>query len=503
MLNYIKNIDRKRLIRVLLCTFILGFIAHGFCFFNANVSHDCLNALVYTSDEYIHQISIGRFMRPIYSMIKGDVELPLVNGLLSLLFIGLSSYIVIDILEIKNKWFKLLTVGIFVTNYSVTLLNASYLHDSDCYGLSLLLSMIGLAAFIKSKHGMLAGILFYYLSLGFYQAYIQVPIYILLIISIKKLLNSEDIKATLLWLFKGFLAIGIAMILYYVSYKLVLGITGIGVSGEKNSVSSAMGLSLMGILTNIITALKTEIKWVIQPKANHWVLIALVNVAVCALIVTILIRDMIRRKLNLYYAGTILFLLILIPFGTGSILIVSGLKHDLMIFSFFITYIFAIVLTEDDDSIGFFAKLFIVLLSIFVVDSCFYSNKAYLKKELESQASLSIMTRIIDRIEQTDGYVVGETPVAIIGSLEENTINQLREKFDYRGMGLEGSYSMTYHTTYNDYFTFYLSYPINCLSKQEILAELDMNEINKLPDFPAKESCQMIDGIMVVKLSDD
>ena len=103
MLNYIKNIDRKQLIRVLLCAFVLGLIAHGFCFFNANVSHDCLNALVYTSDEYIHQISIGRFMRPIYSMIKGDVELPLVNGLLSLLFIGLSSYFVIDILEIKNK----------------------------------------------------------------------------------------------------------------------------------------------------------------------------------------------------------------------------------------------------------------------------------------------------------------------------------------------------------------------------------------------------------------
>lgn len=43
-------------------------------------------------------------------------------------------------------------------------------------------------------------------------------------------------------------------------------------------------------------------------------------------------------------------------------------------------------------------------------DRGIYANQMYLKKDLEYDATLSVMTRVVDRIEQVEGYIPGETP---------------------------------------------------------------------------------------------
>ena len=501
MLGYIKSINKEQLKKVLLWTFILGIIAHGYCYFNGNFSHDCLNALIYSSEEYIHQISIGRFLRPLYSMIKGDIELPLINGLLSLLFIGISAYLVIDIMELKKDVSKFFVCAIMVTNYSVTLLNATYLHDSDCYGLALVFSVLGILCFRKINKGYLYALIFCFLSLGLYQAYIQVTIILLIICSIKDLISNKNYNEVLKSIILGFLIIGISMILYFVTYKAALLIGGIEQSTDNNSISSAVSLSISGIISNIFLALKTEAVWFLLPRANNTIAIVIINFVMVILSIFVIFKTIIRNKIAKNNIIILILLLLVSPFAISSIIIISAMKHDLIIYAWFLLYVLVILLIEQYD----YKKISIIitiLFAIMTIDNCIYSNQVYLKKELESQSTLSLMTRLIDRIEQNEEYVVGETPVAITGYFNDSQLTQKRDKFDYRGTGLQYGYAVTYYSSYKDYFNYYLSYPINILSKTESQEIAKKEEVKAMPSFPASGSCRMIDGIMIVKLSD-
>ena len=71
------------------------------------------------------------------------------------------------------------------------------------------------------------------------------------------------------------------------------------------------------------------------------------------------------------------------------------------------------------------------------------------------------MTRIIDRIEQVDGYVVGETPVVLVGSLENSKLRgeYLPEVSSRKHLWTDGlnaqalaiSFAVTYEGTYAPY----------------------------------------------------
>ena len=59
-----------------------------------------------------------------------------------------------------------------------------------------------------------------------------------------------------------------------------------------------------------------------------------------------------------------------------------------------------------------------------------FANGMYIKKEMEHEAYLSLMTRVADRMEQFDGYIPGETPVVFVGI--PNSINEVMPGFkDY------------------------------------------------------------------------
>ena len=57
-----------------------------------------------------------------------------------------------------------------------------------------------------------------------------------------------------------------------------------------------------------------------------------------------------------------------------------------------------------------------VLVAVLLVQNVTIANTAYVKKELDADATLSTMTRVADQLEQREDYVLGETPVAFIGA---------------------------------------------------------------------------------------
>ena len=143
------------------------------------------------------------------------------------------------------------------------------------------------------------------------------------------------------------------------------------------------------------------------------------------------------------------------------------------------------------------------LLSLLVLFNILVANQAYLRRALEFEATESYFTKVTYNIEQTEGYVPGETPVLILGSPDKSVLHAEREGFEnITGTGFYSAYSTTHDAAYKYFFTEVLSYNINLLPQSNSAKYADLPEVQAMPLYPAKGSCCLVDGTLIVKLSE-
>jgi len=414
------------------------------------------------------------------------------------------------VLGIKKKSLIIISCGILVTCSSFSLLNATYLHDTDSYSLALLFISIGLYISKNIKNGNLIAISFYVISLGLYQAYIQVAIFVYIIIFTMKILNGDELKESVIQLIKDALTIIASMLFYYAIYRFLLLIFNIEEGNEYNSVSQATNFVFSTWKGRLYSTFISELDWFVYPNSNKQTFIFILNIVLVVVAVILIITIAINKKICKQNAIIMLMVFAFTPFTINVITFISYQYHALTLFPLFFCYIFVIVLLQNISEVydfGSFRKVVVissVALSLMIVDNCVFSNRLYLQKELVSQNTLSTMTRIIDRIEQIEGYEVGKTKVAIIGQLNDSKLVYIRKySVDYgRATGMAAHFSPSYHQTYISYFVEYLGYPINILSEEESNKLKENEEVKKMKSFPSSDSCKIIDGIMIIKLSE-
>ena len=70
---------------VFLYVALLGVFAHGYMFFNTNLSHDSLYNINFV-DIYYDMLRAGRFVRPLCSALMGNLTTPLLIGIWEIIF---------------------------------------------------------------------------------------------------------------------------------------------------------------------------------------------------------------------------------------------------------------------------------------------------------------------------------------------------------------------------------------------------------------------------------
>ena len=184
-----------------------------------------------------------------------------------------------------------------------------------------------------------------------------------------------------------------------------------------------------------------------------------------------------------------------------------------MVYSVWFFYIFLVCLAYrfcDEDMLPgrqtSLLRAAAYLLAFFVLwQNVVLANTAYVKKELEAEAALSRMTRVVTMLEQQDDYVYEETAVAFVGA--DNTVGTIpgMEKVRY----ITGLYSDNpipcdsshyYYNAYGAYFKYVLDYPIN-LCSDELHDRLKADpQVQDMPAFPSDGCMKMINGVLVIKM---
>lgn len=502
----LETLDVRKLKLVFFWVFALGLTAHGYRFMNPNFNHDSLYSLYEQGPELM--ISVGRFLRPVYRLLRGNLTLPAFGGILALVYLSFASYLLVELLDIQNSWLIGLVCGVLTVNSTMSLMNATYMTDTDAYCLSFLLAVLGVWALKRWKHGSLLLVLFCFLSLGIYQAYVSTAVFLLLLLGLEDLLRGKPVKQVYGTLVKEMLSIAAAILCYYAGTKLAQWLCHVQEADIYNTVSSLHPLSVREVLHRIRACIVSCAMWAvlpIGPVAHFQWLIRTINVLMGALAVLCLLSIMRRRGLKAGSVWGIVGIVAAMPFGLNVSTLISGMYHWLTMYSLNLLYVMVLVLAQmSDGDRGARVKrlLWAVMAAVMLYDGCLCANEFYLKKEMESEATLSTFTRIIDRMENTPDFNPRSTRVAMVGELIHSPLSVQRPGIANDATGMWFNFSVSYYDTCVAYLTYYLGYPAECVSEEEVIALEKDPRVMEMPPFPAQGSVRMVDDVMVVKLAE-
>lgn len=532
--------DRKLLVFCFAAVFCWGLAAHAFGFLRTGYSHDMLNALVADSGETYWKMQLGRPGIVLYrKLLRGETAAPWLLGMLSLCWLSLSSFLTVKLFRIRGRLFPILTAGVLTVNISTIGMTAGYLYEMDANLYAVLLGVC--AVFLWDRggwKGALCGVPLIAFCLGTYQSMVSVPITVAMLLCMAALLRGEDAASVFR---RGLLAIGmlaLGALLYWGGLRLMCAWKGINLSMnsynrlDQTEVPLTLSARFLAVYKSWIAAFWKPSESHIEP-AVLWLNVLLPLAALLRILPWLF-----RRSSSGSAKGLFLLLLVLLPFGMNTAQLGFPVAvHDLMKYAFWLFRLFCVLpffllpgpetgekpseaepgekppYTEPTErqpvrsGQGLKTAVSILLLMI-LFSHTVTANRVYTRKALEQDACLSLMSRVVYRLEEREDYIPGETPLVFVGASE-----QLQERLygfedTYDITGCESAFPITKsivsynYNTYAAYFRYVLNNPA-VMADTETWMRLQRDPgVKEMPSYPAEGCMRETDGVLVVKMSD-
>lgn len=497
----------------LFATYFWALISHAYGLLNGFYSHDVLNALMADPAEEVWKIQLGRFLVPVYRyIVRSNVTLTWLIGLIAFFYVACAVHLVVKLLNIRSRLSMFLIAGVFSVNLTVSALICTYIYELDFDMLAMLLATFAVFAWHKRKP-------FYYFlavlalssSLALYQAYYAFAAGLFLVVMASELMRSrawhEVIKS-------GFTALAILLIsglLYALLLRLVSALTGIVLASGYNGLGSMFseGFSLQ-VITSCYQNYFYQLVQLIPEYSQTLEIVLQSLISLCCLLKISLLFW--QNKLKSKGLLLLFSILILLPLAVNGIYIISGgMVHQLMIYSFYVPLLLLFIEVKVDLK-NFKNKKYRILYNGFryglvlllIWGSIVSANVLYVKKDLETRAVYAKMTDLRSRISTQEGYIAGESEVALIGrmTLEYFDINP-----DYYMVAGSDMFSATprhghdFYNTYKTYYKYIFQEKIKLASLDRCYSLEEDPRFQVMEPYPAKDCVNIIDGVYVVKLS--
>ena len=502
LISFLKKIDKKYYV-TFFSTFFWGFLAHGVAFFNKFAIHDDISALFGVGTTY----SLGRWLlgilgRTVTVLLQHHYSLPLLNGVLSLTFIGLSCVLIVKLFGFQHYLSCIAVTGIFTTIPCMTSL-FGYMFTAPYYMFGVLMA-VGGGYLICSRKNVWLGIVIAGCSAGIYQAYLPLYCSILLFSLItevirKKMSNAEFWKKTIS---AGLEALG-SLIVYLVLTKVSLILTNTELQGQRG-IDSVGHVPVTEYLKRVLTAYhqffvpsgyKSAFIYPFNTIYLYW--------AVLILIALLCFRILRERKINKLH---FLLLVSLLPAAVNLIYIMCDYYavYSLTIYGHVMIFVFLVLLMERTafgsqiNKMLFRCSMGVLLLISMIF--CRFDNACYLKAQLVQSGTISYYTALIARIKSTPGYR-DEYPVAYI---DEFNVNDESLSYVWEFSPLNMSPYWGYIRAVNDYskegfMKYWCGYSPKTVDPEKFT---NMEEVRNMPAYPDEGSIKVIDETVVVKFGE-
>ncbi|MFC4402948.1 glucosyltransferase domain-containing protein [Gracilibacillus xinjiangensis] len=486
---------------------IIGFFTHIFIFTNLIPNHDGLFNLYSEQERY----SSGRFFLGIFSGISSYFYLPWVNGTLSVLYLSLSAVCITELFQLKKKLSIILCAGILVT-FPTVAATFTYMFTADGYILSILAALLALVITKKYRFGFIPGALVFYLSVGVYQANLTIVLTIASIWFITELLKQQDKLSSIIIKLVHFIMMTVGgMGLYaitFISYQKFF-------SGD---ITSYQGLDEIGQGSGNIKEKLLEIYeenkefffngFISDAPVNLWEILNLVFliIIVIGIVITIVQNKVYRSPIKLVFIAVSIFLT---PIFAYSLFFVSPSVdyHMLMVMGHSAVYLLPVIIYDRLNKPVFSIKAIgwstVIVSSLIIFNFAVISNIAYFNASLKYEKSYAVLNRIVDRIEQLEGYDRETSKIALIGKLRfKSEVSSANVRDSIPNMtGAMGELLLGGRAHYFYFSANFLGSSFNTVSAEELEEISNSETVENMEPWPSKESVVMQDDVVVIKLS--
>lgn len=490
-----------------LSAFVIGLLIHMPVMLSDIPNHDGLGSMYFDQN----MITSGRWFLTIACGFSTYFTIPWVIGLLGIFFLALTNVVLTDLLELKDRPGILLMGGLLVS-FPALASTFAYVFTLDGYMLALLLAVLSVwcVSRLRGGKGVCLGAICLAFSMGTYQSYlpfaILLCIYEILRLSMKQQPERtgwETMKASFRYLFMG--VMGAA--LYYGILQLLLKLEGKtldtyqGISGLGQSGGIGIGNLLRMVRDFFSFSLKGNVLF------NN-VFSAAACVCLLAAAAWVLVLRAKERKWwkNPWFFVIIIGVVIILPLGTNVILLVSPnvTYHLLMRYQWVVLLIclFHFVISYKAGQKSGVAALWAGYLAAFVLvfNYALSDNIGYSNLEKRYEKTYAYCVRLLDRIEQTEGYYQG-IPIAMVGVVGYNPFPETDITLPVTSnmIGLSGDTLLYTGENYQVFMKNYLGATLNIMSPEETKDIYFSEEYIAMESFPAASSVKIVDGIMYVK----
>ena len=246
---------------------------------------------------------------------------------------------------------------------------------------------------------------------------------------------------------------------------------------------------------------------------NNFLTMIIMSTIVAASMVAIFVLFIKNKAFKRWYSWLILLLCIgLMPFGANTVLLMmspAGEYHLVMRLQWVIFLVAIVVISEKTiaafetvkDKLIVPKTVSVVLVALLCYNFLLMDNIAYFNMQQQYEKSYAYCVRLLDRIEQTPGYVQG-MPICMVGEISEKSFPQTELTYDITSKirGTDGSFLFYRGEQYEEFIKNYLGATLNILEGDYVVDMYYSEEYSTMSSFPDKNSIKIVNGIMFIKL---
>ncbi len=514
--NIFSDIERRK---IFLITLIISLVTHFQLYALMITGPDTLIDSMYHQAD-IWETMLLRFGLDFVQTIKGNIVAPALVTLISTILLGMTVILVIDTLEIRNKYFKYITAAIFAVapNISATL---TFFYCSDAYILGMLFAT--LAVYLIRKYEsqnwiILISSFCIAISIGMYQTFLSITMVLCIATLIIDILNKKETKQIFINIFKYIVMGAISIILFYLIAHLVLLIKNLQVATYNGA--NTIGLEIIFKLPELLPqAYESFLNYYFNDKMIpntiwHTNLLYIIIFAVMFLsVIYIIIKSKLYKKVSNIILLIIFILLSPICFGIIEIIVPNADIHILMACSMIYIFpiFFKILEILPKNTLTKASKYIIAICSIIIIwIYVWQDNASYIAiKSMQNQAE-SVATRMVTKIESLDKYNK-DMGVLLLGDFinnpyfnRQNTEIETKKLYD-RTWGFITKDPTVWRQNQDSWRKLlyeYLGINMNLVSEWEKAEIFETQEYRNMECYPEVDSIKVINNVVVVKLSE-
>ena len=470
------------------------------------------DSLVFRYDPQ-NMLSLGRWFLPIACSFSSFYDLPLLNGIIAILFHAMGAVCICKMLRVENKITAAL-IGALIVSFPTVTSVMMYNYVADGYSIAFYMSTLAAVYMTKEKPNYVVAALLIAFSTGIYQAYLTVTIMLVLLHLIDELIFNGERTASI-WKKTVFMLLtGIAGVaLYGIILKILLGVFSVELL-DYQSANKAASLSGIDILASLYIIKETFIKRFFDLSDGVNVGVAL-NTVIVIISLFCYVKSIIRNKLYKFPVKivTVVVFGVLLFFGAGAIALINPNVdyHNLMLMGYSVFYLFFLILYErgsEDRELHNSLKCWTVLLTavVLIANQVVIANVSYHKAQMAYEKSYGVLIRVADRIEQTPGAENCEK-ILVLGALDNSEaysvnlppeITGITDGFIIRADDETVGQSV-FCSALNDYCG--KDYVFVHGEEKEKLAQTD--NVSSLEKWPSRNCIAIVDNIIIIKFGSE